>query len=191
MEVLEVWKEMIPSVEMCLELMGKYDMLDNIKVHSIMVEKVARLIAEGLVKAGVVISLEKVSAGALMHDIAKTPCLHTREDHAAKGKEICLQNDLGEIAEIVGQHIRLRNYKPKNDIDEEEIVYYADKRVNHDRIVTLAERLEDLLIRYGRNREPICQYIRENFDVCKKVEERLFARLDFGPEEIADRIKGK
>jgi len=179
---------MIPSVEMCFEFMRKYDMLDHIKVHSIIVEKVARVIAEGLERAGVEISIEKVSAGALMHDIAKTPCLHTREDHAAKGREICLQNDLEEIAEIVGQHIRLRGYRPEKDIDEEEIVYYADKRVNHDKIVTLAERLEDLQIRYGRNREVLCQLIKGNFEVCKEVEKRLFAGLDFGPEEIAGRI---
>ena len=38
---------MIPSVEQCFELMKKYGMLDNIRAHSIVVEKVAAIIAGG------------------------------------------------------------------------------------------------------------------------------------------------
>ena len=63
---------MIPSVEECYKLMDKYGMLDNIKAHSAIVEKVAAIIAKGLIEAGSDLSLEKVTAGALMHDIGKT-----------------------------------------------------------------------------------------------------------------------
>ncbi|MBW1705401.1 MAG: hypothetical protein JRJ86_09570 [Deltaproteobacteria bacterium] len=43
---------MIPSIETCFELMDKYRMLENIKAHSIIVTKVAHLIASGLRDAG-------------------------------------------------------------------------------------------------------------------------------------------
>jgi len=96
---------MVPSVDVCFELMNRYGMLDHIKDHSVTVEKVASLIARGLIEAGEALSLRKVTAGALLHDIAKTLCLGTRQDHAAKGEEICLQNHLEEIADIVDLNI--------------------------------------------------------------------------------------
>lgn len=169
--------------------MDKYQMLDHIRAHSIIVEKVARIIARGLQDAGVDISLEKITAGALMHDIGKTPCLNTNEDHSAKGREICLRNDLCEIADIVGEHVLMQNYDLSAVIHEKEIVYYADKRVKHDAIVSLEERLKYIIERYGKNRGHLIQLLRENFDLCGRVEKKLFAKLNFKPEDLAGKIK--
>lgn len=180
---------MIPSVEECFRLMQEYEMLDNIKAHSLVVERVAGIVARGLQETGEDISLEKVTAGALMHDIGKTLCLKSRGDHAAKGSEICLQNNLNEIADIVAEHVRLKSYHPDRSIHEKEIVYYADKRVNHDKVVSLEERLQYILMRYGRNRDNLQKLMRENFDLCKKIEKRLFAKLHFGPDELASIIE--
>ena len=71
-------------------------MLENIKAHSIVVAKVAHLIARGLLDAGLDISLEKTTAGALLHDIGKTASLNSDENHAEIGQQICLQNHLDE-----------------------------------------------------------------------------------------------
>ena len=176
---------MIPSAEECIELMDKYEMLDNIRAHSFVVEKVANMIARGNIDAGCDISIEKVTAGSLMHDIGKTLCLNTKDDHAAKGKEICIENNFNEIADIVDEHIRLKSYKPEEDIRVKEIVYYADKRVNHDKIVSLDERLEYLLTRYAGGNKKISHLIIMNFNECKEVEKKLFARLDFRPDELS------
>lgn len=180
---------MIPSVEECFRLIEKYGMLDNIMAHSVVVEKIAGIIARGLRNAGVDISLKKVTAGALMHDIGKTICLKTGGDHAAVGKEICIQNNLDDITEIVAEHVRLISHKPDGAISEKEIVYYADKRVNHDVVVSLEERLKYLFKRYGKHKEYIRKLIKENFDLCEEVEKKIFAKLDFGPEELAGMIK--
>jgi len=166
--------------------MIEYKMLENIKAHSVIVERVALKIARGLMDSGFPISLEIVTAGALMHDIGKTMCLGSSDDHAAKGKGICLDNDLHEIADIVGEHVRLRGYGPSSPIGEKEVVYYADKRVNHDVIVSLDERLAYLLERYGRGREAICERIKGNFALCRALEKRLFAALPFQPEDLTD-----
>lgn len=180
---------MIPSVEKCFEFMEKYHMLDNIRAHSIVVEKVAGIIARGLRDTGLDISLERITAGALMHDIGKTLCLNTSGDHTAKGMEICLQNDLHEIADIVREHVQLQNYQPAEAIHEKEIVYYADKRVKHDAIVSLEERLKYLIRRYGKGKEHYIQLLREGFDLWKAVEKKIFARLNFRPEDLAGMIK--
>jgi uncharacterized protein len=159
-------------------------MLHNIRAHSIMVQKIATLLAMRLRETGENLHIEVVTAGALMHDIGKSLCLHSKEDHAAKGVEICLENHLEEIAGIVGEHIRLKEFEKTAPISEREVVYYADKRVNHDSIVSLNERLDYLLVQYGKNEEWICERIRDNFRQCREVERKLFKRLPFVPEAL-------
>jgi putative nucleotidyltransferase with HDIG domain len=175
---------MIPSMDTCFELMDHYQMLENIKIHSVLVARVAHLIATGLLDAGVTISVKKTTAAALLHDIGKTSCLNSDKDHAKIGKKICIENSLDEIADIVGQHVRLRNYNLDETCSETEIVYYADKRVNHDKIVPLKERLSYILARYGNNQKKIIHAIKMNFDLCKEVEKKLFRKLKFDPESV-------
>lgn len=179
---------MIPSVDKCFELMERYGMLENIKAHSIMVEKVASVIAREIRKTGGDISMPVITAGALMHDIGKTPCLNTRADHAARGSEICLENNLDEIAEIVREHVIIECFDPDGDVSEKEIVYYADKRINHDKLVSLDERLEYLLVRYAEGNRRIEALIEENFLQCRKVEKKLFNLLCFRPEDLTGMI---
>lgn len=175
---------MIPQTDECISLMNAYGMLDNIKAHSIKVEQVARVLAVGIKKAGTSVSLEKVSAGALMHDIGKTLCLGSKENHADKGKEICLENNFHEIAEIVEEHIRLKDFNPDKKISEKEIIYYADKRVNHSEVVSLEKRLEYLLSRYAKDDDYLIKRIKENFILCEKVEIKIFSLLSFTPEDL-------
>jgi len=164
--------------------MAKYGMLENIKAHSMVVERVAFFLARSLRQRGLRLVLEKVSAGALLHDIAKTECLRTKEDHAKRGKEICLDHHFDEIADIVAEHIVLADFDSSLEVQEKEIVYYADKRVNHDTVVPLERRLEYLLDHYGRKEKPLCDLIRKNFRLCREVERKIFSNLPFHPEDI-------
>jgi len=175
---------MIPSIEKCLYFMDKYRMLVNIKAHSIMVGKVANLIARRLRNAGIDISVEKAVSGALMHDIGKTISLKSGGNHAEIGRQICIENHLDEIADIVGEHVILSSYCFSGPYTEKEIVYYSDKRVNHDKIVTLEERLAYILERYGKKQESLCLRIRKNFELCESVQKKLFLKLDFEPESL-------
>ncbi len=168
--------------------MERYGMLDHIRDHSIMVEKIANVLALELREMGVDLSIPLIEAGALMHDIGKTLCLNSTDDHAAKGKEICLQNNLEEIAEIVDEHITLKAYQRDSLISEKEIVYYADKRVNHDRVVSLEERQDYIIERYARGRNELCALIIKNFDLCREVEKKIFSKLNFSPENLAEMI---
>lgn len=163
-------------------------MLENIKAHSIMVEKVANVLAREIIKAGTVVSMPMITAGALMHDIAKTPCLNTRQDHALMGSEICIMNHFEEIAGIVRGHVIIDGFDPETEVNETEIIYYADKRINHDKLVSIEERLEYLLIRYANGNRRIEGLIEENFVQCRKVEKKIFALLSFRPEDLSGMI---
>jgi putative nucleotidyltransferase with HDIG domain len=176
----------IPNVKECLDLMEQYHMLPNIKEHSIVVTRVAEIITSSLITVGQKLSLDKVIAGALLHDIGKTACLDNEYDHAAKGTEICRAHKLEPIADIVEEHIILRNYSPGNNLAEKEIVYYADKRVNHDQVVSLEERLVYILERYGLDNVVRRQAIKRNYALCQELEKKIFSLLPFEPFDIQE-----
>jgi len=175
---------MIPSIQECYNLMDAYQMLDNIKAHSVVVAKVAHIIARNLQHSGIHVSVKTATVGGLLHDIGKTASLRTGQDHSEIGRQICLRHHLEEIAPLVAEHVRLKDYDLNGNCSEKEIVFYADKRVNHDRIVSLDERLAYIIERYGQGRERIIKAIRENFSLCRQVEEKLFRNLRFSPDDI-------
>jgi len=179
---------MVPSIQACYRLMDMYHMLDNIRAHSVVVAKVARLIACGLQAAGIDISLDTVTVGALLHDIGKTGSLTSGVDHSQLGRDICLSHHFDEIAPIVAEHVRLKEYTVNGNYSEKEIVFYADKRVNHDQVVSLHERLHYILGRYGRGQEPLSQAIQKNFALCRQVEDKLFCKLPFRPEDLSQLV---
>ena len=179
---------MIPTEKQCHALMDQYQMLDNIREHSIVVADIVRTISTGLIHSDVQISVQKAVAGALLHDIAKTQCIQTGDNHATVGREICLQHQFDEIADIVGEHIWLIDYSLDGVYSEKEVVYYADKRVLHTSVVSIAERMHDIVNRYARENQRLNRVIRENFRICEGVEKKLFSRLNFGPEDVARMI---
>jgi len=167
-------------------------MLDNIRAHSLMVARVASVLLQNLRDStevnGTLASKELVLAGALLHDIAKTPCLKNRCDHARHGRDICLELGYPEVAEVVREHVILTEFsrtRYKNGIFlAKEIVYYADKRVRHDEIVSLEERLEYILDHYGNNDPNRHRLIRENFKKCQELESCLFSSLKISADDV-------
>lgn len=160
----------IPSRAECEELMARYAMLPNIVEHSLQVMRVALAITHHLAD-GVSINREAVIAGALLHDITKTRSLQTKEKHAASDGTLLRELGFPRIADIVEQHVVL-DLNPAGPIVEKEIIYYADKRVMHDKIVTLEERVQDLLIRYGKTQE-LRNLILQNLQHVIPVERKL------------------
>ena len=160
-------------------------MLEHIKAHSVVVARVTCLLAQALREAEFDISVKMAIAAALMHDIGKTASLKSGQDHSEIGRKICLRNHLNEIAPIVAEHVRLSPRTLNGDFSEKEIVYYADKRVKHDKIVNLDKRLAYIIGRYGKNRKDLSEAIERNFLLCEQVEERLFQKLKFSPESLS------
>jgi putative nucleotidyltransferase with HDIG domain len=166
----------IPSRDECMDLMEEYGMLPNIVEHSRQVMHVSLAIVEQLQnRAG--IDRERVLAGALLHDITKTRSLKTKERHDASGGVLLRERGYVRIAEIVEQHVVLRDFNPHGDLEEREIVFYADKRVMHDKVVTLDERIADLIQRYGKTEE-IRRRILENLSSVYAVEDKIARALN-------------
>jgi len=174
---------MTPTLEECLNLMKDYNMLENIVQHSLMVNEVGLWLSEELNKTGENIDLAKVQAGALLHDITKTKSITTGENHAETGSELLEKLGFKSISEIVRQHVLTDDNTNSPLISEIEIVNYADKRVLHSKVVTLRERFDDLMTRYGINQERVCLISRSKNRTIE-VEKKIFSRLDITPDAL-------
>jgi len=173
----------IPSREECLRLMTESRMLQNIVEHSVEVARVALFLSRALNGKGQTINLELVEAASLLHDLTKTECLVTKEDHAKTG--CVLLNAMGyeRVAEVVGDHIVLSRTIPPLGVSEEEVVNYADKRVQHDKIVSLDERFRDLMERYGKGNRVSSQWKRL-MEATFEVEAKIFSILGADPDDL-------
>lgn len=168
----------IPSRNECDELMVQHSMRPNIVKHSIQVMHVCLAITDNL-QNGVAVNRDLVIAAALLHDITKTRSLKTKERHDISGGELLREMGFASIAEIVEQHVVFQNLNPQGRLEEREIIHYADKRVMHDKIVTIEERVHDLLQRYG-NAEEIRSLILQNKNLVLAVESKIdsFMKID-------------
>ncbi len=169
-------------------------MLANIRAHSLLVAKIAELLAKELQKTSrQPPDLQLCVSGALLHDIAKTPCLSSGENHAKAGAELCRSLGFPEIAAIVAGHVVLPDFSPERYAAgiffPVEIVYYSDKRVLHDEIVSLPERLDYILDKYSGGDTRKQEGIQENFSRCEQLENQLFSFLDFIPDSLAEQIE--
>lgn len=186
----------IPSISQCLEYIDRYEMLDNIRDHSIMVARVAGTLADGLRQSGRATAplpnRAEVTAGALLHDIAKTMCLQTTCNHAEAGQRICVELGYPEIGEIVAEHVILKTFTAdryaQGLFGAKELVFYADKRVLHDQVVPLSSRLDYILERYGEGNPLREKYIRLNFQRTLDLEKFLFRFLDFTPATVMPQV---
>lgn len=182
----------VPSINECLAMMNQYAMLDNIREHSFIVARVAETVTANLDVPGTggltAPAMDLVLAGALLHDIAKTRCLDGSCQHAEEGMRICRQHGYPEVGRIVQEHVILSAFTPENyrkgKFSAREIVYYADKRVRHNEIVSLDLRLDYIIDHYSRGSEHIRQRIRDNFALCLEFEQHLFSFLPFTPADL-------
>lgn len=177
----------IPDMTTCLKLLEQYDILPNVLQHSMQVHKVACALASNL-NGSIAINRDLVCAAALLHDITKSRALKTGEKHDISGKELLESLGYPEIADVVGQHVYLHDTSPHSPLTEADIVYYADKRVMHDEIVTVKERIQDLLKRYGTTPERYNKIL-ENKDIILIVEQKLARHLKRPIEEIIQSLK--
>jgi putative nucleotidyltransferase with HDIG domain len=135
---------MIPSRKWAYDLIRLKHMPENIFRHSHLVCNVASIIASHIPDK---VNIILVNRGALLHDICKMDSIGTGKDHAQLGGRLLDILDCPELASIVRQHVRLETM----DLNEAMIVNYADKRVMHDRVVSLSRRFVDLMERYGKD----------------------------------------
>jgi len=160
----------LPTRAECFELIKQYHVPSNIVKHCLAVSKLAVFLAQKLKEKGLRVNVKLVDRACLLHDIVRI-CDFKELDYSRfeetiseedKSKwnqirqryhNLCHEDAAYEIlrekysvlALTVKKHRYMsmlsENGRPTNW--EEKLVYYADMRVMHDKIVPLKDRLED------------------------------------------------
>lgn len=180
----------LPSLAEIARLWDDYAMLANIRRHSEVVCAVALLICDWLDEAGVSLNRQAIRAGALLHDLAKTACLGSPRRHDLEGGDILRGLGFPQLAHLVLCHVILPEEQP---LDETMVVYYADKRVNHDSLVNLNQRYAYIAERYGQSDPQLLARIAQGRQRALAVERLIFARMahQHTPDEVARRWREK
>lgn len=175
----------------------------HIRAHCAQVTRIADFIGKKISEKGIEVDLGKLRAAALLHDAVRVVDFRQwpPESFAATVEDMTVWNELRDTyhgqdhAKAMGDILRKRGYADLAQIIEEhnftqilkeegfssiesEILYYADKRVRHDEIVSLKKRLEEGARRYGKEPNPEAE---------KKLfalEEKLCAQTGITPETI-------
>jgi len=173
----------IPSKNDCFRLMREAKMLENIVAHSLQVCRVGLSLVDHLKSQGIALDGQLVQAAALLHDITKTRSFETEENHAQTGGQFLTDLGYVEVGNLVRQHVRLDEYSLTTRPGEDGIINYADKRVLHDRVVSLDERMHYIMDRYGKNPE-LQQRIQMLLGKTKALEKNIFSYLPFAPDDL-------
>ena len=153
----------IPSKEECLDILNKNKTPSNVIEHCKTVCKVAEEVADKLINKGINVNKKLVIAAALLHDIERD-----KEDHVITGTKLLKNMGFPEVSEVARKHSlqELKNKEIQPKTIEEKIVFYADKRVKGNKIVSFEERFEDIKKRYNVD-------LIEEYELAKKIEEEL------------------
>ena len=84
---------------------------------------------------------------------------------------------------VIAQHVKLDSYVASSDLVEAEIVNYADKRVLHDQIVSLTDRMTYILEKYSDGIKSRARIL-GLWTKSKDLEKRIFSFLPFLPEAL-------
>jgi len=155
----------IPTKEECLKILKSKNVHDNIIAHTTKVCEFSMKVVDLLESKGIKVNRKLVEAGALLHDVEKL----SQKDHIVEGYEFIKSLGYPEVAVVIKkhglQHVDDESFEPK--AWEEKIVFYADKRVKNDKVVSLKERFEYVKKRYGH------YDVEKEFEFTKKIEKEL------------------
>ena len=135
---------LVPDDDQITEILDRYQVPPHIRRHMKGVANVLLDIADILDPDQKVYDRELLYASAMLHDFAKL------EKHHGSLGALRLRNEGYElVADLISKHESMElyqdlavRYNGKYYISEEDLLYYADKRVLEDVVVSLEERFE-------------------------------------------------
>ncbi len=129
----------LPTRNECLQLLEEHNVPENVRKHSLAVNKVAVFLADKLRQNGIDIDIELVDRASLLHDIDKIPTLGNGE-HGEMARQILSEKGHKTVGDVIRKHVFRAIEDPGLDTWEEKVVNYADKRCTEDKLVSLDER---------------------------------------------------
>ena len=148
-----------PSLAECLTWWEEWKVPENIRAHSRTVGRSAYHLAVMLRNKGLCVDPILVHRGGLLHDIDKIDTLKQSGGHGRMGADFLEAQGYPALAEIVQEHIMSTILHPgaADRAWEVKLVYFTDKLVEGDRLVSFERRLEALYERYPHYQETMEQ----------------------------------
>jgi uncharacterized protein len=206
----------LPTRSQCLNLMQEHHVPAHVRQHSLTVAKLAVFLATKLRDKGIAINIDLVDRACLLHDLfrlfefresdydksAPPPTEKDKEqwEHLrAEYKGLChedaaydlLKQKYPALALTIKRHryAALLDEQDRPHTWEEKLVYYADKRVMHDKIVPLKKRLEEA---HKRNVHLHRSTAQSKLNAAKidplifKLEQEIFSHIGLNPHDVTD-----
>ncbi|MBU0662076.1 MAG: HD domain-containing protein [Candidatus Diapherotrites archaeon] len=169
----------LPTKEESLEMLRDSGNPANIIEHCMKVNDVANYVASMLRDSGVDIDLEVVDRASLLHDVAKYKAIEANGDvkHGNEGYKILKEAGYPALGKIIKKHALDEILVGGIKTWEEKVVYYADKRVNGDKVVSLAERFNYLRGKYGKVSMGILMLINTCEPAVYRLEREIFKQI--------------
>ncbi len=139
-----------PSLKQCLIWWDEWDLPENVRRHEKTVAWGAYVLAVMMRNKGINVDPIMAHRGGLLHDIDKIKTLGEDGRHGALGADFLLRNGFPHLGEIVREHLMHSIMQPGAEDRpwESKLVYFMDKLVEGDQIVTFGVRQEALKKRY-------------------------------------------
>jgi len=208
----------LPTRRQCFNIIKEYNVPAHILKHSLAVAKLAVFLAERLKEKGADVDIDLVDRACLLHDIVrvcdfkeldydrfeyaiteqdKAKWKQIREKYRGIGHEDAAYEILRGKYPVLALTIKKHRYmamldeKTRPNSWEEKLVYYADKRVMHSKIVPLRERLKE---GHKRNAHLHGSKAQSKINTAKvdpliyRLEEEIFDRAGLNPLEVTDKF---
>ncbi len=172
-------REVFSPAECAALLNERLNVPPAVAVHGRAVAEAALRIGEALNQAGYSLNLQLIEAAALVHDMARGA-----PDHARCGGKLLRDLDIPLMAEIVEAHMDLAVLEGQ-PIGEAEVVFLADKLVQEDRWVGLADRFRRRLDVFSAN-SPAHDSARRRLAAARKTADRIEAVIGRSLEGLRD-----
>lgn len=200
----------LPSRDLCFSMFKLYHTPAHVIKHCLVVNKISNFLSDCLTQAGIEVNHDLVDRASLLHDILRISDIQgdlfayaLPEDQTEENRRIWLvQRELyqhqhhakvgaalfkeiyPEMAEVIRKHRLGAILSNELQTWEEKIVYYADKRVNHDQFCNVDERMSE-----GKKRWHIKKEDDKSTEILlklKEVENEIFSVINKKPEIIND-----
>ncbi len=168
--------EGIPSEKECEAIWSRLGVSEEIRAHSRLVAELARILAVLLNGAGLNLDLPLIVAAGLLHDIARR-----ERDHARAGADLLVRMGYPRVGVLVARHMDIHpaNASP----GEAELIYFADKCVEGDRLVSLEDRFERSMSRHA-GQPDVLKKIRKRRQDAESIGSRIAAAIGSPVEDV-------
>src|SRR3989344_7850587 len=155
----------IPTREECIRLLKLNNVPDNIIAHTKKVCEFSLKVCGELEERGIKVNKDLVAAAALLHDIKKLDS----GEHEIEGAKYIESLGYPEVAVLIKKHGLRHSHEEgfKPETWEEKIIFYSDKRVKNDKVVTVDDRFEYIKQRYKR------EDVEKEIKFTKEIEKEL------------------